>query len=434
MEILKNAYHWTGWTRHFGPLSGSDPKLADPVTRYIILAFGQGCNLGFAQTAKHMRNKVTAHELSFVNCRHVTTELLDRAIVDLVNAYHRCALPKVWGSGKTAAADGTKIEVYRENLFSEYHLRYGGFGGIAYYHISDLYVALFSHFITSGTWEGIYIIDGLLKNRSTIQPDIVHADTQGQSTTVFAMAHLLGIQLMPRIRQWKDLTFYRPEPEARYRHIDHLFGETIDWKLIETHWQDVMQVVLSVKAGKLMPSTILRKLGNYSRKNRLYQVFRELGRAIRTRFLLRYLSDQPLREQITTATNKVEQFNEFSQWLRFGDEGVLEENDPLEMEKGVKFNQLVANAIMLSNVLDMSQAIRTPRVSGWPVWRSHRAQPTRRAGPGGQEHAVAAGSHVSPGRPAGAGRRSSRRSPHDSHRLELLDGDVTVLPILQPHQ
>jgi len=165
LEILKNMHHWTGWTRHFGPLSGTDPKLDDPIARYVVLAFGQGCNLGFAQTVKHLRNNVSAHELSFVNRRHVTATRIDQALVDLVNEIHQGALPKLWGSGKTAAADGTKIEIYRENLFSEYHLRYGGYGGIAYNHISDQYVALFSHFITCGTWEGIYIIDGLLKNR-----------------------------------------------------------------------------------------------------------------------------------------------------------------------------------------------------------------------------------------------------------------------------
>ena len=53
-------------------------------------------------------------------------------------------------------------------------------------------------------WEAVYIIDGLLKNKSDIQPDTLHADTQGQSTPVFALAHLLGINLMPRIRNWKD--------------------------------------------------------------------------------------------------------------------------------------------------------------------------------------------------------------------------------------
>ncbi|MEU5876509.1 Tn3 family transposase [Spirillospora sp. NPDC047279] len=42
--------------------------------------------------------------------------------------------------------------------------------------------------------------------------------------------------------------------------------------------------------------TLLRQLGNHSRKNRLYRAFRKLGRAIRTMSLLRYLSEPKLRE------------------------------------------------------------------------------------------------------------------------------------------
>src|SRR6266446_5915442 len=151
------------------------------------------------------------------------------------------------------------IILYEENLLSEYHIRHGGYGGIAYHHVSDLYIALFSHFIACGVWEAVYIIDGLLKNTSEIQPDTLHADTQGQSTPVFALAHLLGIKLMPRIRNWKDLIFYRPHKDSVYQHIDPLFRDVINWDLIEGHWQDLFRVVLSIKAGRIFPSTLLRK-------------------------------------------------------------------------------------------------------------------------------------------------------------------------------
>ena len=90
-------------------------------------------------------------------------------------------------------------------------------GGIAYHHISDTYIALFTHFIPCGVWEAVYIIEGLLKNTSEVKPTTVHADTQGQSFPVFALAHLLGFDLMPRIRNWKDLTFYRPSKQSRVR-------------------------------------------------------------------------------------------------------------------------------------------------------------------------------------------------------------------------
>jgi len=78
--------------------------------------------------------------------------------------------------------------------------------------------------VPCGVWEAVYIIEGLLKNASEIQPTTIHADTQGQSLPVFTMAHLMGFDLMPRIRQWQDLIFWRPSPTVRYEHIDALFA------------------------------------------------------------------------------------------------------------------------------------------------------------------------------------------------------------------
>jgi TnpA family transposase len=333
IDILHNVEYWINWTRHFGPLSGSDPKLECPTERYLLTTFAYGCNLGASQGARHMRGAVTPRMLSFINRRHINVQKLNEALKDIINVYHQLALPKLWGDSKIAVADGTKFDLYEENLFAEYHIRYGGYGGIAYHHVSDRYIALFSHFIPCGVWEAIYIIEGLLKNTSDIQPNTIHADTQGQSTPVFALAHLLGIKLMPRIRNWKNYTFFRPSKEVRYTHIDSLFSDVINWDLIETHWQDLLRVVLSIKTGKISSSVLLRKLGNYSRKNRLYQAFRELGRVVRTVFLLQYISEVELREQIMAATNKVEAYNGFSKWFFFGGQGIIATNDPEEQEK-----------------------------------------------------------------------------------------------------
>jgi len=355
-------------------LSGSEPKLADPVQRYILTVFAYGCNLGPTEAARHMQGLATAHELSFTNRRHVSVNQLEAAIKDLVNAYHRCDLPKVWGSGGSAAADGTKYELAENSLLAEYSIRYGGYGGIAYHHVSDTYIALFSHFIPCGVWEAIYILEGLLKNTSDIQPTTVHADTQGQSTPVHALSFLLGIKLMPRIRNWKDLTFFRPSKDAKYRHIDNLFSDTVDWQLIQDHWPDLLQVALSIKAGTISSAQLLRRLGTYSRRNRLYQAFRELGRVVRTVFLLEFLNDAKLREQITATTNKVEAYNGFAKWLNFGGEGVIDTIDPVEQEKHLKYNHLVANAAAIQNVIDLTRAVRELQADGYFVRREDLAQ------------------------------------------------------------
>lgn len=358
LDVLAFAEHWVHYTRHFGPLSGSDPKLADPLARYIMTVFSYGCNLGPVQAARHSRGLFTARMLSHVNRQHIATHHLEAASRDLINYYARFDLPHFWGSGQAAAADGTLFSTYLNNLLAARHIRYGAYGGIAYHHVSDTYIALFSHFIAVGMWEAVYIIDGLLENTSDIQPDTLHADTHGQSLTVFGLTYLLGIKLMPRIRHWQDLTLHRPDAETVYEHIDDLFDDPIDWALLITHWKDLLRVVLSIQQGVLLPSMLLRKLGNFSRRNRLYRAFRELGRVVRTLFLLLYVSDEALRRRITATTTIIESYHNFIEWLFFGGHGIIQHNDPLEQEKRIKYNDLVANALIVMNVVDLTRILR----------------------------------------------------------------------------
>src|ERR1700710_321102 len=71
--------------------------------------------------------------------------------------------------------------------------------------------------------------------------------------------------------------------------------------------------------------------------------FRELGRAIRTDFLLLYLGSVELRRAIGAATNKSELFNRHAQWVAFGSSGLATAATCDEQRKMVKYNHLVAN-------------------------------------------------------------------------------------------
>src|SRR5437016_540396 len=121
-----------------------------------------------------------------------------------------------------------------------------------------------------------------------------------------------------------------------------------------------------VVTGRITSSTILRKLGTYSRKNRLDQAFRELGVAVRSGFLLQYLGDAELRSTIQAATNKSESFNSFVQWLAFGG-SVITENDRGEQRKIIKYNHLLANCLIFHNVCMMTRVLHKLRADGVPV-------------------------------------------------------------------
>jgi hypothetical protein len=95
LDILAIVNFWTQWARHFGPLSGSAPKLADLVQRYILTAFTFGCNLGPAQAARpiwshHFRWKphprrippspdVVAYFYTYLSCTRTIADLRQSA-------------------------------------------------------------------------------------------------------------------------------------------------------------------------------------------------------------------------------------------------------------------------------------------------------------------------------------------------------------------
>ncbi|MBI2399176.1 MAG: transposase [Xanthomonadales bacterium] len=356
VDVLIDTCRWLNLHTEFRTISEGRGRIAELLPRVVTTLLCYGCNLGPVQTERSVR-AISRKQVSWINHQYVKEDTLNRCIVKAINRYTSYRLPGFWGSGKTASADGTKWRLYEQNLISERHIRYGGYGGIGYYHVSDNYIALMSFFTTCGTYEAIHILDGLLANKSDVQPDTVHGDTQAQSLPVFALAHLLGIKLMPRIRQLIDLVFSRAEPKHKCEHIEALFKDDIDWKLIETNFLEMLRVAVSIKLGVITSSSILRRLGTHSRKNPLYFAFRELGKVIRTLFMLEYVDDLEVRKMIQAATNKSEQFNRFVKWVFFGGEGIIAENIRHEQSKLVKYSHLVANLIILHNVNEMTRVI-----------------------------------------------------------------------------
>jgi hypothetical protein len=213
LDVLTDTEQWLNWTRHFGPISGHDSKLANPAERYLVTAFCYGFGFGPTQTSRSIRG-LDRRQVAFVNQRHVTEDKLNEAITTVIKGDNQFPLPKIWGLGKHASADGTKWDLHAQNLMSEYHLRYGGYGGIGYYVVSDMYIALFSRFTTCGSWEGHNILDYLVENDSDVRPDTIHADTQGQSAAIFGSPICSVFSSSPGFATGRGFTSSAPGPHC----------------------------------------------------------------------------------------------------------------------------------------------------------------------------------------------------------------------------
>jgi hypothetical protein len=88
---------------------------------------------------------------------------------------------------------------------------------------------------------------------------------------------------------------------------------------------------------------------------------------IRTIYLLEWITNSKLPREVTATTNIIESYNAFAKWLSFGGEGVIAENDPDEQQKRLRYNDLVASAVILHNVVDMSRILTQLKAEGQNV-------------------------------------------------------------------
>lgn len=236
-------------------------------------------------------------------------------------------IPKLFRSNPDknhTASDGQKFNLSVDLLNSGYSFKYFGLGkGISRYSFVDESHRLFyTTVINASEREAAYVIDGLM-HQEVIQSDIHSTDTFGYSEVIFALTHLLGFMFAPRIKNFKDQQLYAFEPKKLYRENGYtlLPVKQINTQIIEEQWEQILRLVITIKERRVSTSQLLKRLTSYSRKHKLYQALREFGRIIKTRFLLTYIDDVSLRQQIEKQLNKVENANKFSKAVFFGNSG-----------------------------------------------------------------------------------------------------------------
>jgi Tn3 transposase DDE domain len=89
LDILTRTAHLLGWHHHFGPASGSDPKIKEVLARYALTVFAHGTLLGPAQVAAHMRGKVSVHELTLAGNKHAAAGKIEKASATVISAFSK---------------------------------------------------------------------------------------------------------------------------------------------------------------------------------------------------------------------------------------------------------------------------------------------------------------------------------------------------------
>src|SRR5256712_12131012 len=86
-----------------------------------------------------------------------------------------------------------------------------------YWHVDRKAACLYSQLKTCSSSEVAAMMEGVLRHCTAMEVDRQYVASHGQSATAFAVSHLLGFQLLPRLKAIHHQRLYRPEaghPEA----------------------------------------------------------------------------------------------------------------------------------------------------------------------------------------------------------------------------
>jgi TnpA family transposase len=263
-ELLHEVARETGFTEAFTNLRTHDRHDNENALLAAILA--DGSNLGLARMAAASQG-VTPDQLAWTQSAYIREETYRAALAKIIDAHHSLPIASIWGQGTTSSSDGQFFRSGKRGAGSgDFNARYGVDPGFSFYtHVSDQHGPYHVRVISAATHEAPYVLDGLLHHGTSLNINTHYVDTGGATDHVFALCHMLGYRFCPRLRDFADRRLTSFGPVTQFPTIKSLMGKRIKVDVIRAHWDDVVRLVASLKAGTVQPSVMLRKLAAYER-------------------------------------------------------------------------------------------------------------------------------------------------------------------------
>jgi TnpA family transposase len=366
LDMLKETdlrLNFTGALRSATSYETLDRDLLRP--RLLLCLHGIGTNAGL-QRMNAAHHGATYRDLVYVRRRYITVDQLRKAIAIVTDGTLHARNPAIWGDGTTACASDSKhFGAWDQNLTTQWHMRYGGRGVMIYWHVERKSLCIHSQLKSPSSSEVASMIEGVIRHLSEMIVDRQYVDSHGQSEVAFAFCRLLGFQLLPRLKAIHSQRLYRPDSSkaGAYKRLEHVLTRPIDWELITQQYDEMVKYTTALRLGTAQTEAILRRFTRTNVTHPTYKALAELGKAVKTIFLCRYLHSEPLRREIHEGLNVIEQWNGANDFVFFAKRGELASNRREDHEVSMLSLHLLQNCMVYINTLMMQQILSRPQWS-----------------------------------------------------------------------
>lgn len=219
--------------------------------RLLLVAYAYGTNTGISAVAAGNHGH-SEGDLRYTARRYFTIDGARAAAIQLADATFAARDPVIWGqSTTTVASDSTHFRAYDQNLFTEWHSRYGGRGVLIYWHVEKKSMVVHSQLISCAASEVAAMVEGAMRHGTSMQLEGNYVDSHGQSEIGFAITRLLDFDLLPRMKQINKAKLYGPDrgqPDA-YPPLKAAMTRAIRWDLIEHNYDQLVKYATAIRAS-----------------------------------------------------------------------------------------------------------------------------------------------------------------------------------------
>lgn len=376
IDIVKETVLRMGCLRSVTSVADRGTLGEDVLAERLLLAiYGYGTNTGLRAVSGGAHGH-TEDEIRYVRRRYLTTEAARRIAIEIANATFAVRRTAIWGeSSTTIASDSTHFGAFDQNIFTEYHSRYGRRGVLIYWSVEKGSVVIHSQLLNCSASEVHAMVDGAIRHGTDMRVEANYVDIHGQSEIGFGVTKLLGFDLLPRIKRINKVKLYRPAAGETdlWPGLEPALTRPIRWDLIAQQYDQMLKYATAIRTGTASTEAILRRFMKANAAHPTYQAMIELGRVQKTIFLARYLRSRTLQREINDGLNIIESWNRANSIIFYGKTSEIASNRRDEQELSVLCLRICQAAMVYIQCADDPGHPRRPRLGR----RAHRRGRTR---------------------------------------------------------
>ena len=342
---------------------GTSPTLAAlRVYREHRAILAHGCNLGL-YTMEKVAPDIAYRRLKYVSDWRLVEENQRAALAAIVHGISRLDAAGHWGDGTTSASDGQRFAMPHKVLQRTYSTRFNDFALEFYSFVADNYAPFYSRPIECTDRAAPFVLDGVLYHESDLDLEEHYTDTHGYTEINLAAFGMVGMRFCPRIRSLHLQRIYCADPGRDHGVLEPVLKRgrrAVNFRLIAEQWDRIGQFYAAFPAGHATASAALQRLNRFQASNRFYAANRELGRALKTEFVLQYMSEPQLRAKVRRGLLKVEQLHALARAVYYGQRGRISAREVYDQMNACSCLTLILACIVYWQAREISRLAAAP--------------------------------------------------------------------------